>query len=415
MSNLPPSSACFAGREGLHLHETATRKLCKAGVWIGYLSSERWKDSYLDYPSFTELSSNCENLHQPFPPPISGLDSDGLEAYSPVFTNVEQKLVIMPLRGEQDEELFCIMIPQPNSRSSDDAQAYRPYEIRHDGQGKSFAKSYVILTRRSTTPKSSRTQKHPIKAPTPESSTKRVKRAPSEDEGFSKALVDAPSKYHRRKRSVVDYIDTYSLGSADEEYVDSNQSNDSMDPKFTIEHMGHIPSSSKKRRSLHEGEQPKRASKRKRTSNSSIEYTASTVDRSQTVTPNTYTAPVIFSQEQAQRVYLIWVVMVDDDEWQFSHALDECNTFSELLNLFREDAELSQEATSILMATKIWHISVQLPGRKKRVFIARTGTEIAFERLQSTLIQSTVWNEHPGIRIDVEFKALTQLGTRSSR
>lgn len=41
-----------------------------------------------------------------------------------------QKVVIMPLDGDDDAGVFAIMIPQTNDRSLHGLQSFRPYEVR---------------------------------------------------------------------------------------------------------------------------------------------------------------------------------------------------------------------------------------------------------------------------------------------
>lgn len=41
-----------------------------------------------------------------------------------------QKVVIMPLDGDDDAGVFAIMIPQTTDRSLHGLQSYRPYEVR---------------------------------------------------------------------------------------------------------------------------------------------------------------------------------------------------------------------------------------------------------------------------------------------
>ena len=45
------------------------------------------------------------------------------------YVNKTQKLVIMPLDGDDDAGVFAIMLPQKIDRSLHGLQAYRPYEV----------------------------------------------------------------------------------------------------------------------------------------------------------------------------------------------------------------------------------------------------------------------------------------------
>lgn len=56
----------------------------------------------------------------------------------------------MPLDGDDEVGLFCILLPQPLDRSMKNIEAWRPYEVRNDGDGKKFDNNFVLYTLRYT-------------------------------------------------------------------------------------------------------------------------------------------------------------------------------------------------------------------------------------------------------------------------
>jgi len=120
------------------------------------------------------------------------------------------------------------------------------------------------------------------------------------------------------------------------------------------------------------------------------------------------TIPCRLAEDEAKHVRVIWTMVIEDDiECDFEHGLDECQSFSDLLNLFREDAKFDTQATATLTNTKLWRMMYQLPGHAKKAFNVRPGNEVAFERFQETLAQSSIWKDNPDIRFDVLLKALS--------
>lgn len=59
----------------------------------------------------------------------------------------------MPLDGDDLNDhdeigLFCILLPQTMDRSMKNIQAWRPYEVHNDGDGRKFENDFVLLTLR---------------------------------------------------------------------------------------------------------------------------------------------------------------------------------------------------------------------------------------------------------------------------
>ncbi|KAL1799807.1 hypothetical protein ACET3X_000149 [Alternaria dauci] len=116
------------------------------------------------------------------------------------------------------------------------------------------------------------------------------------------------------------------------------------------------------------------------------------------------------TDEQAERICFIWTVIDDDIEYEFVHALSECKSFRGLLDLLEEDAEAIPSAASIISKTNVWRMTYRL-GQSAKAVVLRKGTEAAFDRLQTMLAQSSIWQDHPNAKIDIELKSLSKPGS----
>jgi hypothetical protein len=56
----------------------------------------------------------------------------------------------MPLDGNDELGMFCILLPQPRDRSIKNLQIWRPYEVRNGGDGKKFDNKFILLSLRDT-------------------------------------------------------------------------------------------------------------------------------------------------------------------------------------------------------------------------------------------------------------------------
>jgi hypothetical protein len=119
--------------------------------------------------------------------------------------------------------------------------------------------------------------------------------------------------------------------------------------------------------------------------------------------------PLDLTDEQAQRVCFIWPVTDEDGtEIEFVHTLAECKSFGGLLNLLEEDAEAIPSATGILERTRMWRLTYQLADCANKAIVARKGTEAAFDRLQTTLAQASIWTNNRHAQINIELKSLSR-------
>lgn len=68
-----PTFTCFSKHNGPQRHYYAASDLYDAGIWVGFLSPERHRESYRSLPSFSKLRLNAKKFNPPFPPPVSGV------------------------------------------------------------------------------------------------------------------------------------------------------------------------------------------------------------------------------------------------------------------------------------------------------------------------------------------------------
>jgi len=114
------------------------------------------------------------------------------------------------------------------------------------------------------------------------------------------------------------------------------------------------------------------------------------------------------TDEQAERVYFIWSVDDEGMEMEFYHTLRECKSFGGLLGLLEEESEDLPSVASILEKTKTWKLTYDLGDGISKAIVARKGTETAFDRLQTTLAQASIWADNPQAKVDIVLKSLSR-------
>lgn len=114
------------------------------------------------------------------------------------------------------------------------------------------------------------------------------------------------------------------------------------------------------------------------------------------------------TDEQADRVYFIWSVDDEGMEIEFIHTLRECKSFGGLFGLLEEESEDLPSVASILEKTKTWKLTYRLGDGINKAIVARKGTETAFDRLQTTLAQASIWADNPQAKIDIELRSLSR-------
>lgn len=368
----------------------------------------------------------------------------------------------MPLVNEDDEDLFCILIPQSNDRSLEGVQTYRPYEINRGNQGTSFSNTFMLLTLRNTsqvngtletirtilkplqTPSSTRLSS-PSKEPSVLSRTASAdisRRSPLSDE--ERALAPYEGMQTRRRaarggiasaqRSPEPYQEAGTVArlSSDDRLRTKSSGSSTLKRKSEAVTEGKEPTKKQHQRAetpasqtqqptpgSHDASEPptdanydtSRSSLPPADQESFITHSPSAVKaspKSASMQPATATPTIIsldLTREQSQRIRLIWTVLVEDVECEFVRGLDECGTFAKLLDLLREDAEQEPQAIDILDDAKTWRLLYQLPGGPRKAFNVRRGNEAAFMRFQDAFAQSSIWSDNPGVRIDVQLEA----------
>lgn len=360
--------------------------------------------------------------------------------------------MILPVfddKSSKGDELFCILITQPNDRSMPGLQAYRPYEIRGNGQGKEFVNSFLLLAFRnsSLTNGTLDTIQRILNPSGPfDLPYKTTPSAPS-SKGDS-----TPTKRIITRRSGGSSAEATTEYPSDEEVVGIFDRLEWLRKQQKLERMKAREDDARmKRKPCDVDHDSEPHSKRPNTEEASFtrtqqltpaspgpaalspvrKETTPIVDPSPTNRPRpglldtgksaspsfsrhpsvaipNSTISIKLTEEQAKCVRIIWTEFVDDDiECDFERGLNEFETFSELLDLFREDTGLDPQAADTLKNTKLWRMMYQLPGYAKKAFNVRIGNELAFERFQETLAQSSIWIDNPGVRFDVQLRALT--------
>lgn len=126
------------------------------------------------------------------------------------------------------------------------------------------------------------------------------------------------------------------------------------------------------------------------------------------ITDSSNIIPLDFSDEQAERVCFFWPVIDDDIEIEFVHTLGECKSFRGLLRLLEEDSEAIPSAASILGRTNMWRLTYRLGDGANKAVVARKGNEAAFDRLQTTLAQASIWENNPRAQVIIELSPLSK-------
>ena len=63
----------------------------------------------------------------------------------------------------------------------------------------------------------------------------------------------------------------------------------------------------------------------------------------------------------------------------------------------------------MISRTNVWRLTYRLGNGPNKAVVLRKGTEVAFDRLQLTLAQASIWQENPNAKIDIELKSLSRL------
>jgi hypothetical protein len=306
----------------------------------------------------------------------------------------------MPLDGDDEAGVFAIMLPQKTDRSLNGLEAYRFYEIS-DG----LANNLMLLTLRNSDrdagtletvlevlPLQERleiaqrlTNRHdsPERDSVRPTSRKSIQEQPllstprsqAGSEGDAEGLQDARLRKRRKTSSKTTPVPKL----AENAYQDTVMSKQLQDTAKSfsppIDYGGHLQS----RRQ----------------------------DSSEAPVPETISLDL--TNNQAKQVYLIWPVRdaEDDMDYEFVHTLDETKTLMGLIALLEEDTEAIPSVAEIVARTKTWRLTYHGAGGANKAIVARKGSEVAFDRLQTTLAQLPVWKDSLA-RVHIELKSLSR-------
>ncbi|KNG49534.1 integral membrane protein [Stemphylium lycopersici] len=409
---------CFNSQNNPRGHFYSANRLFTRGIWIGYLAPDRQSESFRGLPSFQELKFNCAKFSPPHPPVIQGSAGQTRQAVcrgcaasnsaviplSEIQFYRKSKLVIMPLDGDDEAGVFAIMLPQKSDRSLKGLQCYRPYEITNDGRGEIFVNDYMVLTLRN--PHSDAgvlatalevLQSHEFG----NANTKTMKRPISESldaygtttvfEAINADISPSISRVLQKVATEEDEVEEYQLPSRNEA-KGSAKSTRRRDEGILPGDNGHI----------------KPEAGRIRQENSiPIAFSKPSPQSTRPAFP-IESIPLDLIDEQAKRVYLFWPIKHQDVDYEFVHTLKECKSFTGLLSMLEEETEAIPPIAEILARTRTWRLSYSIGDGTNKAIIARKGMEAAFDRLQTTLTQASIWGNHSQGRVYVELKSLSR-------
>ncbi|EUC49243.1 hypothetical protein COCMIDRAFT_23033 [Bipolaris oryzae ATCC 44560] len=421
------SCKCFNPYDDSNGHFYAVNQLFSQGVWIGYLAPDRHKESFRELPSFYTLKSNYAKLMSPYPRATQGLVGQPRHAVcrgcvsgtSKVFELREvqfygkSKLVIMPLDGDDEAGVFAIMLPQKHDRSLHGLQSYRPWEIIESDNGQRFFNDYEVLTLRnldsSADVLATALEALPI-----------LGRTKTAVELKKRSVSDSNYIYDTSTLSASSMPDTSTPTTRTLEEGDIREDDIQEDESIRTKRHRSSTATSRKSHTIEEERPSDYDSPVCSGAGNFVETPLDCAAQSPgTSTPNLQprvtkrhlspeTVNLELTKEQADRIYIIWIVKDRDLEYEFVHTISECKTFAGLLRLLEEDTEAIPAIAEILKRTKTWRLCCSLGGHggMNKALIAREGKKAAFDRLQTILAEAPLWNANSHGRVHVELRSL---------
>ncbi|KAF2445010.1 hypothetical protein P171DRAFT_431781 [Karstenula rhodostoma CBS 690.94] len=416
----PDNLKCFRAK-GPHGHSRSAKVLAKAGIWIGYAAPNKHNLSFRGLPSFKELKDNCKNMTQPFPPMIDGGASNGTRVAicracgsetSPAIDLLEiqvmkrplTKVTIMPLHDNgQSGELFCILLPQRNDRSLQGLEVFRPYELGNDGS--TFTSNFELLSARNRS--WVRTEGEAVEAlgiPSEETAgptltpSRSVSHQSPERTMAARPMTKTKLRSGRERSATGGFVDRATRTQPSSQGGLQDSFNDSSLQKRKVSDSVHDDTSRHKRQATGT---PARTQAPTPISREVSHATPETPSNDDT------TVLLVLAEEHAKRVLLVWIVVVDDIEYDFSHTLYECPTFSSFLDLVLTEAADDPQVTEKVDGSIMWRLAYQIPGQLKKAFTLRIdANDQGYERLLHSLAQSSFWDDVPHGKINVELRIL---------
>ncbi|EAT84444.2 hypothetical protein SNOG_08168 [Parastagonospora nodorum SN15] len=339
----------------------------------------------------------------------------------------DRSLAIMPLDGNEEMGMFCILISQPMDRSTKHLQVWRPYEVGNGGDGLKFSNSFALLTLRYTgldiAPMKTLSAQvvnqeddtdGPLLSDKPRAARKRKPRAPIERK---------PSKSKRNKTGTSALrlsISQDALRSLETPLVDQEKELQAAGPPNStkeqpalianIQLAQKIPTVVESQASLSR-ETPFVVSAIPQNqpiligNNETMQKVQKVVELQASL--NREAPPVVtainLTDEQAQNINIVWTVDVDGAACDFPLTMAECHSFSKMLGVLRDMVQSFPDVAAILENANMWLLTYMGPKGAKKTQLGRKGTEVAFNRMRDDLAKtsSTV-----GGTLDVELRAV---------
>jgi hypothetical protein len=325
----------------------------------------------------------------------------------------------MPLDGEDDMGMFCILLPQPMDRSMKSLQAWRPYEVNNGGDGKKFGNNFMLFTLRSTSIDAGTVETvyatlHPrdttilasqpvaksIVTPAPAATPSIQPNTEEEDSDESLMSQKARAARKRSSRSSSDHATNENkrkrtgatilrLPEGKPNHLSSSEPISSTQDTLSTT-------------SLTSAREEKQTAGRQ----DSMPQTILPVNDTQSSSSRTVppAAPVIcLADEQALNISIIWSLEMDGEVCDFPLTMAECKSFSEMLETLREMVQSLPAAAAMLEKTDLWGLTYMLPSGTKKTQMARPGTEVAFNRMRTELAQCA---SMVGDSMEIELKAV---------
>ncbi|EMD61099.1 hypothetical protein COCSADRAFT_29370 [Bipolaris sorokiniana ND90Pr] len=418
---------CFNPYDDSNGHFYSVNQLFTQGVWIGYLAPDRHKESFRGLPSFNVLKSNCAKLIAPYPKATQGLVGQirhavcrgCVSATSKVFELREvqfygkSKLVIMPLDGDDEAGVFAIMLPQKHDRSLHGLQSYRPYKMIESENGQDFSNDYEVLTLRNLDSSADvlATALDVLPLPGRTGTAVEVKK---------RSVSDSNYIYDTSTLSVSSMTDTSKPTTRTLEEGEIREDDVQKDESIKTKRQRSSTTTSRKSDTIEEGK-PSDYDRPAYPDTGGFVETSLDCGAQSPVTSTSNLPPRVakrhlscetvhpeLTKEQADRIYIIWLVKDRDLEYEFVHTIGECKTFVGLLRLLEEDTEAIPSIAEILKRTKTWRLCCSLDGHggMNKALIAREGKEAAFDRLQTILTEAPFWSMNSHGRVHVELRSL---------
>jgi len=305
----------------------------------------------------------------------------------------------MPLDGDDEVGMFCILLLQPFDRSIKHIQTWRPYEVRNGGYGDKFDNNFMLLTLRNTN-----RDVGTLETMREAFGSRKSARAPSRENTHPIAVPDvvlsvekqgepsrSPTTSRKRNRQ-----------------SDKNESLTPLSKRPRTETVEPITELSPNHNDPSEASEPASRTQQPTPISPHLSETALPTERD--ARPMVSSAPSAalsdsLTDAQAKKIYVVWSVDDDGYNYELARTMAECHSFEELLKALKEEAEYIPSAAGLLATTTRWRLSYPLPDGTRKAVLAREGSELDFSRLRIALAQPSLLSGRT--TLEVEMKAMT--------